>query len=159
MRLSNASSLLLAAATALLSSTQQSPALFASAQHSGSKPRSCPGGVTPDSDGSCPNPDMDEESSSSSDDDAAGIGDRNYSGNPNAHRMEEGEEKPPTTCDSYLKLAGFKDAVYETRSFYQVGSPCRKRIGPMTEGAWISWQVDSQLGPNGMKKVDDPAAN
>ena len=117
MRLSNAS-LLLAAAAALLSSTQQSSTLFAAAQHSSSKPRSCPGGATPDSDGSCPNPDM-EESSSSSDDDEG-----NHSvGNPNAHKLEEGEEKPPTTCDSYLRLSGFKDAVYETRSFYQVGSP------------------------------------
>lgn len=114
MRLSNAS-LLLVAAAALLSSTQQTSTLFAAAQHSSSKPRSCPGGATPDSDGSCPNPDMIEESSSSSDDeDHSG-----QSGNPNAHRMEEGEDKPPTTCDSYLRLSGFKDAVYETRSFYQ----------------------------------------
>lgn len=124
MRLSNAS-LLLAAAAALLSSTQQSSTLFAAAQHSSSKPRSCPGGATPDSDGSCPNPDMIEESSSSDDDEDQS----RQSGNPNAHKMEEGEEKPPTTCDSYLRLAGFKDAVYETRSFYQVGPPlCQKAL-------------------------------
>ncbi len=57
----------------------------------------------------------DDDEESSSDDDEPVV----RSSNPNAHRLEEGEEKPPTTCESYLKLPGFKDAVYETRSFYQ----------------------------------------
>ena len=39
----------------------------------------------------------------------------------NTHWVEEGggREAPPTACDQYLKLAGFKDAVYETRLFYR----------------------------------------
>jgi len=125
MRLTAASCLLAAAATSLLSSTvpglrrllPSAASLFAEA----GKPMSCPGGAAPDSDGSCPNPDAmtvgaEEEDDDSSDDSEDGTG---SSGNPHAHQVEEGEEKPPTTCDSYLKLAGFKDAVYETRSFYQ----------------------------------------
>ncbi|KAL3786835.1 hypothetical protein ACHAW5_003136 [Stephanodiscus triporus] len=120
MRFTNASSLLAAllAAASLhgpsssSSSSSSSPfALAASAADS------CPGGAKPDDSGSCPNPDavaVADSSEDSSDDEAAP-----RTGNPNAHRMEDGEEKPPTTCESYLKLTGFKDAVYETRSFYQ----------------------------------------
>lgn len=119
MRFTNASSLL-AAATSLLAATTTLPSnSFALAA-----PAECPGGAKPDSTGTCPNPDMnptdddndddDDDDESSSDDPSSG-----RSGNPNAHQMEDDEEKPPTTCDAYLKLAGFKDAVYETRSFYQ----------------------------------------
>lgn len=122
MRFTNSWSLL-ATATGLLAATTTLPtflinnnALFATAAPE------CAGGAKPDANGVCPNPDMvggdDESSSSSSSDDEGGDGTRK-TGNPNAHKVEEGEEKPPTTCDSYLKLAGFKDAVYETRSYYQ----------------------------------------
>jgi spermidine synthase/S-adenosylmethionine/arginine decarboxylase-like enzyme len=58
---------------------------------------------------------MEPEEDSSDDEEV----EQHRSSNPNAHKMEEGEEKPPTTCETYLKLTGFKDAVYETRSFYQ----------------------------------------
>lgn len=78
--------------------------------------QSCPGGGRPNDDGTCSNPDMADSDDSSDDEEAPR---RGHSGNPNAHKMEEGEEKPPTTCDSYLKLSGFKDAVAESRSFYQ----------------------------------------
>ncbi|KAL7504883.1 hypothetical protein ACHAXN_004458 [Cyclotella atomus] len=106
-------SILLAAATGLLSTSTTSngaitPLANAEAQE-------CPGGVSPNSDGTCPNSDMVDDSEDSSDDED----EPRRSSNPNAHKMEEGEEKPPTTCESYLKLTGFKDAVYETRSFYQ----------------------------------------
>ncbi|KAL9190635.1 hypothetical protein ACHAXT_000341 [Thalassiosira profunda] len=106
---------LLAAAAAALLAAQTSPngAPFAAAA------QECQGGAKPDANGVCPNPDMmaassDDEESSSDDEEGS-----TRSGNPHAHKMEEGEEKPPTTCETYLKLAGFKDAVYETRSFYQ----------------------------------------
>jgi len=114
MRFTNASSLLGAATAALLAGTVPFSKSLAA-------PAACPGGAKPDDSGACPNPDMADDdsgdsgdSSSSSDDGHPGSG-----GNPHAHHVEEGEEKPPTTCASYLKLAGFKDAVYETRSFYQ----------------------------------------
>ena len=130
MRLPLAASSLFAATAGLLStgallndllvpSSSAGGSLFAVAAET------CPGGARPNADGTCANPDMVDESSddeeedeeeSSSDDAPA---QPRSSGNPNAHKMEEGEEKPPTTCDSYLKLTGFKDAVYETRSFYQ----------------------------------------
>lgn len=123
MRFTDASSLLAAATATLLAATTPLPlfnGLFAAAA-----PGECPGGAKPDSNGVCPNPDMmranagdegyGEESSSDDDEEEQ----PRAGGNPHAHRMEEGEEKPPTTCDSYLKLAGFKDAVYETRSFFQ----------------------------------------
>jgi hypothetical protein len=111
MKISNASSLLAAAATGLLavttfsstSSSSSSSSFFAVAAVA-----SCPGGALPNEQGSCPNPDMavaPSEEEDSSDDEPV------RSGNPNAHRMEDGEEKPPTTCESYLKLTGFKDAV------------------------------------------------
>lgn len=126
MRLPIAASSLLATTAGLLGTAalfndlllpSSSPTLFAAAA------QTCAGGGRPNADGTCANPDMvadseDEEESSSSDD-AEEAGARSSSGNPNAHKMEEGEEKPPTTCDSYLKLEGFKDAVYESRSFYQ----------------------------------------
>ncbi|KAL7536610.1 hypothetical protein ACHAXR_007280 [Thalassiosira sp. AJA248-18] len=130
MRFTDASSILASATAALLAATSielpyygsltSSSNIFASAA-----PDSCPGGAKPDTNGVCPNPDMmndaddndDDDESSSSDDEEEGVSTR--SGNPNAHKLEEGEEKPPTTCDTYLKLAGFKDAVYETRSFFQ----------------------------------------
>ena len=106
-------SLILAASTGLLSLPHN--ALFATAA------QECPGGVTPANDGSCPNPDavalnkqQEDDSSDDSSDDEPRV-----SGNPNAHKLDDDEEKPPTTCESYLKLTGFKDAVYETRSFYQ----------------------------------------
>mmetsp|Transcript_7369 Transcript_7369/g.12481 ORF Transcript_7369/g.12481 Transcript_7369/m.12481 type:complete len:975 (-) Transcript_7369:1461-4385(-) len=124
MRLPIAASSLLATTVGLLSTAAlfndlliPSSTLFATAA------QTCAGGGRPNSDGTCANPDMvsssddaDEEDSS---DDAEAADASQYSGNPNAHKLEEGEEKPPTTCDSYLKLEGFKDAVYETRSFYQ----------------------------------------
>lgn len=129
MRFTNASSVLTAAAGLLLAvsdtpflfshaSTASGGSLFASAA-----PGECPGGAKPDDSGVCTNPDMvavaaaDDDDSSDDDDDDDESTQR--SGNPHAHRMEEGEEKPPTTCETYLKLTGFKDAVYETRSFYQ----------------------------------------
>lgn len=125
MRLTNASSLL-AAATGLLLAATSTPNLFPAAAGlfaSAAATGECPGGVQADESGVCPNPDMmandddddDDEDSSDDDDDEP----TRRSGNPHAHRMEEGEEKPPTTCETYLKLTGFKDAVYETRSFYQ----------------------------------------
>lgn len=90
-----------------------STSLFASAEEA-----QCPGGAKPDKEGQCLNPlvepGVDYEEESSDDEDAV-----QSSTNPHAHKMEEGEEKPPTTCESYLKLTGFKDAVYETKSFYQ----------------------------------------
>lgn len=98
----------------LIPSSSSSP--FASAA------QTCPGGARPNSDGTCANPDMvaadsdDEDGEEESSSDDAPV---TTSGNPNAHKLEEGEEKPPTTCDSYLKLTGFKDAVYESKSFYQ----------------------------------------
>ena len=123
MRFTNASSVLAAAAAGLLlaaTSPAATTPLFASAAAAAGE---CPGGAKPDDTGVCANPDMmaaddvddDEEEDSSDDDEPTST----RSGNPHAHRMEEGEEKPPTTCETYLKLTGFKDAVYETRSFYQ----------------------------------------
>jgi len=123
MRLPIAASSLLATTVGLLNTAAllndllipSSSSLFAAAA------QTCPGGGRPNSDGTCANPDMvadsddDGEMDSSSDDDEAPPS----SGNPNAHKLEDGEEKPPTTCDSYLKLTGFKDAVYESKSFYQ----------------------------------------
>ncbi|KAL3794295.1 hypothetical protein HJC23_012420 [Cyclotella cryptica] len=116
MRLPSAS-ILLAAATGLLSAstTSQNGKLTLLAAAAAAEPE-CPGGASPNSDGTCPNPDMVDNEEDSSDDEEE-VAPR--STNPNAHKMEEGEEKPPTTCESYLKLSGFKDAVYETRSFYQ----------------------------------------
>ncbi|KAL3826441.1 hypothetical protein ACHAXA_011250 [Cyclostephanos tholiformis] len=127
MRFTIASSLL-AAATGLLVANFQGPSSSSSWWSLKSSPslfayaavpavNSCPGAALPDESGSCPNPDaVDSSDDSSDDDDDVG---QHRSGNPNAHRVEDGEEKPPTTCDSYLKLVGFKDATYETRSFYQ----------------------------------------
>jgi len=122
MRFTNPSSLL---AAVLATASLRGPSSSFSAHAAASS--SCPGGAKPDENGSCPNPDASSTSSpadivgdssdDSSDDDAGGV--TPGRGNPNAHRLEEGEEKPPTTCESYLKLVGFKDAVYETRSFYQ----------------------------------------
>ncbi|KAL7435927.1 hypothetical protein ACHAXM_006913 [Skeletonema potamos] len=123
MRLPIAASSLLATTVGVLNTAAllndllipSSSSLFAAAA------QTCPGGGRPNSDGTCANPDMvadsddDGEMDSSSDDDEAPPS----SGNPNAHKLEDGEEKPPTTCDSYLKLTGFKDAVYESKSFYQ----------------------------------------
>ena len=118
MRFTNSWSLL-ATATGLLAATtttlipNNNGLLFATAAGE------CAGGAKPDASGVCPNPDMVDataDDESSSDDDGEQIAGR---GNPHAHKMEEGEEKPPTTCETYLKLAGFKDAVYETRSYYQ----------------------------------------
>ena len=123
MRFTNPSSVL-AAATGLLAIAALRGPPSSSLAHAAS---SCLGGAKPEKDGSCPNPDasspspadavavVGDSSDDSSDDEEASP----RSGNPNAHRLEEGEEKPPTTCESYLKLVGFKDAVYETRSFYQ----------------------------------------
>ena len=120
MKYSNASTLLAAAAAGLLAATtfSSTSSLSSSSLFAHAAVASCPGGAVPDEQGSCPNPDMavassEEDEEDSSDDEPV------RSGNPNAHRMEDGEEKPPTTCESYLKLTGFKDAVYETRSFYQ----------------------------------------
>ncbi|KAL7544840.1 hypothetical protein ACHAWF_008200 [Thalassiosira exigua] len=114
-----------AAAAALLAATggiggvaPSSSALFAAAA-----PQECPGGAKPGQDGVCPNPDMagDEDSEDyESGDSSSGSGDDwSSGGNPNAHKMEPGEEKPPVTCDTYLELPGFSQGVYETRSFYQ----------------------------------------
>ena len=115
----NSASLWLAASAGLLSAltTQDGSSLFAAAE----APQ-CAGGAKPDKDGQCLNPmmaDNDDNDESSSDDDEEDKPIGLSSTNPNAHRMEEGEEKPPTTCETYLKLDGFKDAVYETKSFYQ----------------------------------------
>jgi len=122
MRLPIAASSLLATTAGLLGTAalfndllipSSSPTLFAAAA------QTCAGGGRPNADGTCANPAMvtdsddEEEESSSSDDEVR------RRGNPNAHHVEEDEEKPPTTCDTYLKLDGFKDSVYESRSFYQ----------------------------------------
>lgn len=124
MRLTGASSIL-AAAAGLLAGAGVAPGGSSAPLFAAAAPSSCPGGAKPDADGVCPNPDMveknvaadddDDDEESSSDDEGEGHG----RGNPHAHKMEEGEEKPPTTCESYLKLTGFKDAVYETKSYYQ----------------------------------------
>ena len=122
MRFVDPSRLLGCAAAALLAGTAV-PLPSGGRPLAAAAPAECPGGAKPDGDGACPNPDAvvdgdgggADSSSSSSDDD----GERGGGGNPHAHQVEEGEEKPPTTCDSYLKLAGFKDAVYESKSFYQ----------------------------------------
>ncbi|KAL7547358.1 hypothetical protein ACHAWF_010679 [Thalassiosira exigua] len=120
MRFTDASALLGTAAAALVAASFGSGGDGVSFL-AAAAPQECPGGAKPDQDGVCPNPDMmpappddDLEEESSSDDDSQGRG-----GNPNAHQIDPGEDKPPTTCDTYLKLAGFKDATYETRSFYQ----------------------------------------
>jgi spermidine synthase len=141
MRFTNPSSLLAAAAGLLATAAPRggpsSSSFYAlAAAESSSSSSSCPGGAKPGENGSCPNPDahvpspadaavaggggvVGDSSDDSSDDDDDDDESAQRSGNPNAHRLEEGEEKPPTTCESYLKLVGFKDAVYETRSFYQ----------------------------------------
>lgn len=123
MRFTNSWSLL-ATAAGILTATTTLPSSFtgisSTSLFANAATNECAGGAKTNANGECPNPDMidddddDDESSSSSDDEAT-----LKSGNPNAHTMEEGEDKPPTTCESYLKLAGFKDAVYETRSYYQ----------------------------------------
>mmetsp|Transcript_19521 Transcript_19521/g.35395 ORF Transcript_19521/g.35395 Transcript_19521/m.35395 type:complete len:986 (-) Transcript_19521:61-3018(-) len=125
MRFTDASSLLATATAAILAATTPLPfngSIATSNIFAAAAPGECPGGAKPDGNGVCPNPDMnddddddDDDESSSDDGDSEGV---TRSGNPNAHR-EEGEDKPPTTCESYLKLAGFRDAVYETKSFYQ----------------------------------------
>ena len=127
MRLTNASSALAVATGLLVVALQGGPSSTSSSKSSSSSTSllfaraavpaviTCPGGAAPDESGTCPNPDAADDSSDDSSDDDDG----HRSGNPNAHRVEDGEEKPPTTCDSYLKLVGFKDATYETRSFYQ----------------------------------------
>jgi len=123
MRLPIAASSLLATTVGLLGTAalfndillpSSSSSLFAAAA------QTCAGGGRPNPDGTCANPLMDssdEDEESSSDDEAAPA--VQHSGNPNAHKLEEGEEKPPTTCEHYLKLEGFNDAVYESKSFYQ----------------------------------------
>lgn len=133
MRLNDASSLLGAAAATLLAAAGNTLLINGSiatgggiAPFASAASAACPGGAKPDGNGVCPNPDMvgpddegDDDEDDSEDEESSSSDDGGRSGNPNAHQMEEGEEKPPTTCESYLKLAGFKDAVYETRSFYQ----------------------------------------
>jgi len=118
MRFTDASTLLLAAAAAVLApsfTTGPIPFLVAAEGEA-----SCPGGASANADGTCPNPDMSDVDESSSDDSEDSSDDLSVkTGNPNAHQLEDGETKPPTTCDTYLKLTGYKDPTYETKSFFQ----------------------------------------
>ncbi|KAL7472718.1 hypothetical protein ACHAXS_013094 [Conticribra weissflogii] len=117
MRL-NSASFWLAATIGVPATFTDRSNLFSSSLFASAEEAQCPGGAKPDKEGQCLNPlvepGVDDEEESSDDEEAA-----QRSTNPHAHKMEEGEEKPPTTCESYLKLTGFKDAVYETKSFYQ----------------------------------------